>query len=237
MQQPKIINTEPSLKDVLDAHKKDIFFTFNTHAIATIESFDPANQTCVAKINYDKMLFIRQENGTFRQTAVPYPILTDVPVVFLSGGKSGLTFPVQKGDQALIAFNDRDIDNWNEGASNGFVASLRMHSLSDGIAIVGLHRKTNKIAGFRMNPHLFNETTGIEVKASKVNLYNSSDSLGLLLKDLIDNVKDLVTATAAITVTCSAPGNPSSPPINAAAINAVTAQLTSTASKIQGLLE
>lgn len=238
IQQPKINNTEPSLKDVLDAHKKDIFFTLNTHAIATIESFDPENQTCVAKINYDKMLFVRDSAGVYKPTAVKYPILTDVPVVFLNGGKAGLTMPVKKGDQALIVFNDRDFSNWNEGANSGFVASLRMHSLSDGIAIVGLHRKTAKISGFDSeNPNLYNDKAGVKVTPQKVKVYNDVNSLGPLLQELITDIKNLVTATAAITVTCAAPGSPSSTPNNIAAINAVTGQLTTVANKLQGLLE
>jgi hypothetical protein len=238
MKQPKIINTQPSLKDLLDAHKKDIFFTMNCHAIATIQSFDKETQTCVAKINYDKMFFERQTDGSYRQVPKPYPILTDVPVVFLSGGLSGLTLPVKAGDQALIMFNDRDFGNWFEGASSGFVPSLRMHSMSDGIALVGLFRKTNRLANFdELNPNLFNEDAGVRVLPTKVEFYNSTDSLGPLLQDLINQVKDLVTQTSAITVICASPGNPSSTPVNLAAINAITGQLTTTATKLSGLLE
>jgi len=237
MQPPKIINTEPSLKDLLDAHKKDIFFTMNCHAIATIESFDSSNQTCVAKINYDKM-FYELKNGKYVPRAIPYPILTDIPVVFLTGGKSGLTFPIAKGDQALIMFNDRDSSNWFEGANSGFAASPRMHSLSDGVAIVGLHRKSNLISGFDVaNPHLWNEKAGIRFKPNKLEIYNETDKLGALLQELIDEVKSLVTQTAAITVQSTTPGTPTSTPNNAGAISAIAGDLTATATKIQGLLE
>lgn len=232
------IKDTASMKDMLDAHRKDIFLSMNCHAIATIQSFDPSNQTCVAKINYDKTFFEPLPDGTYKAIMLPYPILLDVPVVCLRGGSSGMTFPISSGDQALILFNDRDINNWFEGQSSGAVASLRLHSMADGIALVGIGEKNSFIENYDpSNPHIFNTSTSFKVKATKFLLENQTDTLGELMGDLTGQLQDLITQISALTVTCSTPGNPSSIPINLAAFTAIGVQLATTATKLQGLLE
>jgi hypothetical protein len=63
--------------------------------------------------------------------------LIHVPVVFMGGGAFVTTYPIQPGDECLVIFADRCIDSWwaKGGIQQQF--KLRLHSLSDGIAIVG----------------------------------------------------------------------------------------------------
>jgi hypothetical protein len=63
--------------------------------------------------------------------------LVNVPVVFPGGGGFALTFPLKAGDEALVVFSSRCIDYWWVSGKISQQAELRMHSLSDGFAIVG----------------------------------------------------------------------------------------------------
>jgi len=116
---------------------------------AIIQSFDATKCTCTAQPAIQA--FVRQKDGT--QTYVNMPILVDVPVIFPNAGTFVLTFPVQQGDEVLIIFADRCIDNWwnkggiNPQVTNQGVGELRFHDLSDGFAIVGPFSKPNVPTG------------------------------------------------------------------------------------------
>ncbi len=227
---------KPTLASALELLKKNILLSLNCHAIATVQSFDPDAQTISATINYSQTYFTQTNVGKLEEKTQEYPILVDVPVISLCGGSSYLSFPIEKGDQALILFNDRDIDNYVKGAFSGAPATSRLHSMSDGIAIVGL----NKISTFdETHAKIQWGDNGPEVGVSetKVLVKNTIGTLNDLLQELVNEVKTLVAQTAAITVTPGSLAGPSSPPLNAAAITAVSAQLTATATKIGQLLE
>ncbi len=188
------ITNDPSLKDLLDTLKKDIMLNLNCHAIATVQSFDPANLTVSASINYSKTYFIRNSNtGEYVPKQVNYPLLTDCPVIILGGGPAALTFPIQQGDECLILFNDRDLDNWFAGATSGPVATPRLHSLSDGIALIGFKNSIDSYDSSRAV--LRNGTTGVGVGPDLVKIYNASFTLNGILQDIMTQLESLATAT------------------------------------------
>lgn len=76
-----------------------------------------------------------RQDGSFDW--VEMPVMTEVPVVFPSGGGFILTFPIHVGDEVLVVFANRCIDAWwqNGGVQNQI--EFRMHDLSDGFALPG----------------------------------------------------------------------------------------------------
>jgi phage baseplate assembly protein gpV len=109
---------------------------------AIIQSFDPAARTVTAQPAIQARL--QQPDGAY--VWVNLPLLVDCPVVFPSGGGITLTFPIAAGDECLIIFSCRCIDAWwQSGGFENVQADLRMHDLSDGIAIVGLSSKPQVI--------------------------------------------------------------------------------------------
>lgn len=232
--------TEPSLKDLLDLYQKTTMLDFNCHHLATIDSFDPTNQTVMATINYKKTYMQRNGiTGVYEPVLKDYPILVSCPAIIMSGGSAFLEMPIKKGDTCLMLFNDRDIDNWFQTGQTASISTQRLHSFSDGIALVGLRSMANSIQDYDVNhASLWWKGGGrIAVSSSKVLIENETQNLKELLQELITNVQSLVTATAALTVTCAAPGNPSSIPINVAAITAAGTALGITSTKIGSLLE
>lgn len=219
MAQPSIplnrIPMDPSLKDLLDIHKKDIFLSLNCHHLATIQSVNFDDKTVTATINYQKTYFERdQVSGENVPKLVDYPNLTDIPFIILGGGNSGVSFPIKKGDECVILFNDRDIDNWFAGATTGPVASSRLHSLADGLALVGFN--------FNMTidedrATLFNGETGVGVSEDKVKIYNATTTLNTLLQQILTQLETLANSVAV-------PGNPINPAV-ATALTALGMQL------------
>lgn len=231
---------DPNLKDVLDQLKRNIFLNLACHHVGTVQSFDKDKQTATATINYKKTRYrLNSSTETYQPVLIDYPILADCPVVFLGGGKSAMTFPVAKGDECLVLFNDRDIDNWFKGGNGAPVATPRAHSISDGIILVGVRSLANVLTSFDdTRAVLRNDKAMVGVGASLVKIANDQYTLNTLLQNLVTEIKNLVTATAAITVTgVTTGGGISGPPANAAVIAAISATLTTTATQIAGLLE
>lgn len=216
---------DPSLKDLLDLHKKDIMLSLNCHAIGTIQSFNSTNQTATATINYKKTVLKQDSNGVVYNELINYPVLLDIPVVILGGGICNLTFPITAGDECLILFNDRDIDNWFSSGQVGPVASSRLHSFADGIALVGVKSLAHSITGYDMTrAKLAYGETYVGVSATHIKIANNITTLNTLLQSLITTIQSITTTNAVVGVPCT---------LSPASI----AALTSVASQIGGLLE
>lgn len=106
-----------------------------------VESFDPVAMTVCVQPSIKGQ--IQDESGN--SSSVDLPLLTDVPVVFPGGGGFTLTYPIKKGDEALVIFASRCIDAWWQSGGIGGTPDERMHDLSDGIAIVGPRSQPRKL--------------------------------------------------------------------------------------------
>jgi hypothetical protein len=79
----------------------------------------------------------RYPDGTFAS----YAPLINVPVQFPSGGGALLSFPIAKGDQCLVIFNEASISEWSLLGIETEPRSKRRHSVNDAIALVGITSK------------------------------------------------------------------------------------------------
>ncbi len=148
IQQNQVPN-EVELKDLLQLHRKQTLQGLNCHHVATIEEFDADTQLATVKLVYKKTIF--QPNaatGGYDPVLVDYPPIVDCPTIILGGGPAALTFPIAQGDECLVLFNDRDIDNWYSGAANGPVATPRLHAFADAIVLVGLRSLANTLTDY-----------------------------------------------------------------------------------------
>lgn len=234
---PLFINNtpaDPQLADLLNLHKKDIFLSLSCHHIGTVQSFDKIAQTATVTINYTKtVLKLNTQTQLYDQIQIPYPTLTNCPVVVLGGGAGSLTFPVAQGDECVVLFNDRDLDNWFAGGGVTQIASARLHSFTDALILVGVRSLANSLAAYDMTRAALNYgTTTVAAGETLVKIANATYTLNTLLQELITNVEALVAATAAITVLGTQVD-----PVPKANILLVATELMTTANQIAGLLE
>ncbi len=71
------------------------------------------------------------------------PVCQDCPIVFPGGGGAHLTFPLAAGNEGLIVFASRCIDNWWLQGGPQPPAMIRFHDLSDGFFIPGCFSQPN----------------------------------------------------------------------------------------------
>lgn len=179
-----LIPNEPELRDLLNLFKKEILLNLNCHHIGTIQTFDPTTQKATATINYKKTFFKPNPiTGVYDPVLTDYPILIDCPVICLGGGLASLRFPIITGDECLVLFNDRDIDNWFAGGgSGGAVATPRLHSFSDGIILVGLRSLANVLPNYNASAfevHYGTNKIVFDATTFKAELANGTTTLEL----------------------------------------------------------
>ena len=200
-----LVPQEPSLKDLLDVQRKQTMLGIFCHHIGVIESFDPEKQTAQAQVAYKFTQFRPDPLGNLVPQLVDYPILADCPVIFLGGsGEDGasITVPPVKGDECLILFNDRSIDNWFAGNTGGELNSQRMHHVSDGIIIVGIRSLAKSLAAFDMDRILLKKgqaKVGVGKDGQFILVANEDQNLKSIFSDLTAQLKELTTQIKAIT--------------------------------------
>lgn len=186
--------TDYDLAALLDLFKKDIFISLNCHHVGIIEEFDSSNQTARVSIAYKRLV-----NGE----QVDYPVLLDCPVVILGNKTKYLRIPVAAGDECLVLFNDRDIDNWFSSGQIGTLATQRRHNFADAIAMVGIRSLKNSISGWDADyVSVVNGTTEVGAGASKVRIKNSSKDLkGVInaLQSIVDQINTALSTFATAT--------------------------------------
>lgn len=151
-QRERLNDTVETLRTILD----DRFAQAWTSIPATIQSFDPNEVTCSAQPTVQGFETLSDGSTQWKDM----PLLTHVPVIFPRGGSFVITFPIKKGDEALIVFASRCIDQWWTQGGSQIQSSLRLHGLTDGFAIVGPYSKPNAIKNINTDTVQIRSTDG-----------------------------------------------------------------------------
>lgn len=119
----------------LDGRQAQIHTALPGHIV----SYDPAKMTVSVQIGLQAIH--QQIDGTIKPVTIQ-PI-TDVPVMFPTGGGHTMTFPIAPGDECLLIFTERNIDNWYQRGGVQQPNDYRMHDISDAMCFVGIRSQPN----------------------------------------------------------------------------------------------
>lgn len=139
----------PDLDDLLEESRNAVFANLNCVQIGKLEKVND-DQTVEIKIQFLR----RVQNGETRA----YPLLVDCPYFVLQGGGAYIDMPIKKGDDCLVLFNDRNIDDWWDTANVAVPSDTRKHSIADGFALVGINSRTNALPYSGSDFRLFGPT-------------------------------------------------------------------------------
>jgi hypothetical protein len=162
-----------TLADIISRVKTDIGFSLNCVQIGKIEDYNYTTNMAKVSINFKRML----ANGDIYS----YPLLEDVPVFILAGGGAYIGMPIAPGDQCILLFNDRNIENWFLDGSVDVPSDSRTHSIADAIAIVGIQ----PLNAPKIHPA---NAICINGNAKKVAVKNAATDLKTLIDSLIDTL-------------------------------------------------
>ena len=88
------------------------------------------------------------------------PELMEVPLLLPGSGQWMLTTPVAAGDSVLIVITKYAFDIWAQNGASGAETKRSKFSLSNAIAIAGLHPANNPIASYNTNAMELRNTDG-----------------------------------------------------------------------------
>lgn len=141
-------------RGLLDSFKTEVFKELNAVKVGVITAYNAGVAGQSAPTVSVQIAFLQvtsaKPDGTY--TYAPYTEIKEVPVMFPSGGGCIMTFPIAVGDECVVFFNDRQLDNWHINGAGPLGADAapptvpRLHDFSDAIAFVGLRSNPNAIA-------------------------------------------------------------------------------------------
>ena len=136
----RVENPYAVLRAATNSKQSDIW----TALPGIIVSFDPVAITAQVQ----PAIGVLQSGPNQQKRWVQLPVLPDVPVVVPHGGKYAVTFPITAGDECVVVFSSRCIDNWWSQGGVQVQRELRMHDLSDGLCFVGPWSQATKITNW-----------------------------------------------------------------------------------------
>lgn len=164
----------PDLNAWLMSTLQDFAASINCITHGTIQEFDAATQTATVAINYLRVISgansglpFPVNNDQTKDIFLSYPLLVKCPLVIMRGGGGSLTFPIAKGDECLLLFNDREIDTWFTTGQVTAPQNIRTHDLNDGWALVGIGSMKTLIADY--------DATAVQLKYMGASLTFDSD--------------------------------------------------------------
>lgn len=161
---------------------------------ARVESYDAAKQTIDAKPLVKRV--VESEDG---ELAESLPVVPNVPVAFPRSGGFFVSFPIKKGDTVLLVFCERSIDEWRSRGAESEPQDLRMHDLSDAVAIPGVYADGDALADAHEDNMVLGEDGGtqIHIKPSSGEIHLGSENAAefVALADKTDTeIGDIITA-------------------------------------------
>lgn len=137
----RINNLEYVIRAALQQHASEQW----TALPAIIHGFDAARHVITAQPAV-KFTWLNKDGST---TTDSMPVIGDIPIMTPRGGGASLTFPIKAGDECLLIFADRCVDNWWANGGVQKQEEHRMHDLSDGFAIVGPYSQPQRITNWQ----------------------------------------------------------------------------------------
>lgn len=174
-----------------------------------IELFDPATQTAKVRIPLKRHI---RNTDTSAETEEEWPILPAVPVWMPHAGSFHVTLPVAPGDECLVLFLERDVSRWYENSQEEAPETRRVHDISDGVALVGLNSKPQRIGSYNASDLVIGNDAGtqsvilrengdVEVEADGDLLAsNTKLGLGAGAEDVLGLMDEVLTLFLGLTV-------------------------------------
>ena len=150
------------------------------------------------------------------------PIIHNVPVMQPSSGGASINFPVKPGDNVLLIFSERSLEQWLQDGKQSTPDDSRQNNLTDAVAHIGLN-PFNVISSAENNDDLliaydgskirFKPSGVVEAEASEIDLIASNVNItspdvnitaanvtvtGKLTAENLEAISEIKSATASI---------------------------------------
>lgn len=180
------------LKDIVNLTSESVQAIINCCKIGRIIDFKPDNWTVTVEI----LQIMTVNNKNLIPTVLP-----EVPLLFYGANGTSITTPNIIGQNCLLLFCDRNIDNFLLTGQRYVTDNSRKHSFADAVALLTVNSFVDTPPMYDENAltlsnqddfiKIYNDS--IELYAEKIKLYNSKTTLLALINSLIDAIKGIKT--------------------------------------------
>ena len=188
-----------SLKAFMQSHLDNLQSQIFTGMPATVT--DVSNYESQNIISVRPVIDMQHSDGQVSEC----PEIFNVPVINPSAGGGLLSFPIAVGDSVWLEFSMRNIEKWLEGGGESVTEpTMRMHDMSDAVAIVGMYTKNNHLSPdpkdvvlkFKDNSIRLKDDGNVEIiTKSKISVNNDAEELIAVLSELIQEISSITTNT------------------------------------------
>ena len=123
------VNERPTMAKVIQTAIEARLCNMHTCLPGIVTAYDSETQKATVQPEIRRQYI----NGD----TVDLPAIQDVPIVWPRGGGAVLHFPLAVGDQVLLVFSERSVDEWKEEGGQVLPEEFRKFDLSDAFAIPG----------------------------------------------------------------------------------------------------
>ncbi len=105
---------------------------------------------------------------------ITLPTLSDIPIIYPSVGKYRITFPIEKGDEGMLVFSEREINQFIEKGEVTRPLMYRKHNISDAVfipALISQGKRNNVPSSEGLVLEEIDGGAKIELINGKINLY------------------------------------------------------------------
>ena len=166
----QILTSKPSLINAFEALRENINYNLNCVKVAIVETFDSDTLTVACRVANKRVVALKKDGN---QVLQDYPLIY-AKVHFFGWGNVGATFPIAKGMEGILLFNDREIETWFLTGDSGNLAYDRNHSLSDAIFICGIHSIPTMIQIMLDCLHLYYGDSDIQIKNNQIDVFSTA---------------------------------------------------------------
>ena len=187
------------LTDVFSVFENQLRNTLYTSTVASIINVD--NYSSDGLVDVQVMISRTLASGK----SIPGQIRYGVPVQLVGGGGAVATFPLQVGDEVILMFAMRSIDEWVESVEGNVTPrDLRVSQGTDCFAIPCIYRSANSpnpdpnnvvIQYGDTSLTLSQEGTVDITTGSTFSVENSSEELVTLLHEVVTTISEITTSS------------------------------------------
>lgn len=180
----------PSLDNLINGIIDKSLYELNISIPGIVIDFSSTDKTC----SVQPALKRKYLNAGIKEL----PIINDVPICYPQTNDAIISFPLEKGDNVLLVFSQRSLDNWKQAASAKTVdpEDTRRNHISDAVAIPGIVKKGGGIPAENGKMKIQYKNGFITIDSSnKFKIGNSSEELLGIINDTIGEIQNITTNT------------------------------------------
>ena len=171
--------------------------SLNCCRIGIVEEFYPEEHVVKLKIANKILLGLNKDGSHINGDYAPIY----AKVYYTGWHETQITYPIEKGSEGIVLFNDREIESWYVNGDVNTLKYNRMHEMTDAIFLAGLHSAPNILEFMANMLYLAYKTSNIQISDKIITINGDGDIILNGNKNIVFNGDETITANVSKSIT------------------------------------